>query len=329
MSNSENSNEEEYDRGINHMIEQFHKTEEGSSLTVDFPKNLMIEITNACNLRCVMCYNRLMKRKKGFMDEETFQLVLNNAKKIGIEMIGLYTTGEPFLHPKIYDIIKLAKRMGFRYVYITSNGVLLDKDRIDRIFESGLDSIKFSIDAASRETYDKLRPGGDFDRVFSNVKMLRERRDKLNSKLRIFASFVVTNKNQEELEQFRELCKDLIDEVSIAFVSNQSGLQKEEFQDLVINNVENRMVRTKNICPLLWDRIIVTYDGKYTICSEDFEGALIYGDIHDEPMKDAWNNDKIRAYRKMFQNEDFNLSPRCKDCGSNLNDAEIMETLYK
>ena len=327
MSNSENSNEEKYDKGINYMIKQFHKTKEGSSLTVDFPKNLMIEITNVCNLRCVMCYNRLMKRKKGFMDEETFQLVLKNSKEIGIEMIGLYTTGESLLHPKIYDFIKLAKNMGFKYIYITSNGVTLDQDKINQILECGLDSIKFSIDAASKETYDKLRPGGDFDKVHNNVKMLREKRDKLKSKLKIYASFVVTNKNQEELMKFKEFWKDLIDEVSISFVSNQSGLQKEEFQDLAIDKSKNRMVRTKSICPLLWDRIIVTYDGKYTICSEDFEGTLIYGDIHTEPMKEAWNNDKMKAYRKMFISKDFSLSPRCKDCSSNLNDSEIMESL--
>lgn len=303
--------------------------DEDYQLYAKYPKNLMVEVTNACNLRCVMCYNRRMKRKKGFMDMDTYTLVLKNAKEIGIEMVGLYTIGESFLHPKIFDFIKLAKEMGFKYVYITTNGIPLNEESIKKIIESGLDSIKFSIDAASKETYEKLRPGGNFDVLYRNIKMLRELRDRKKSKLRIYASFILTNKNYHELKKFKEFWKELIDEVVITVVSNQSNLQTKEFDELVPEKFKNMMVRKKGCCNLPWNRIIVTYDGKFTICSEDFEAELVYGEIHKESMKEAWNNEKMRMFRRMLKTGKFDQIQRCNTCNTDIDELEISEVLQK
>lgn len=326
----------EYERGINYLHRlSMQSPDKSYPLKAFYPKNLMVEITNACNLRCVMCYNRKMKRKRGFMRMTTYKQVLQNAKEIGIEMVGLYTTGESFLHPKIFDFIKLANEMGFKYVYITTNGLPLNKEKIKKIFESGLDSIKFSIDAASKRTYEKLKPGGNFARLLSNIKMVRKMRDKRGSKLKIYASFVLTNKNYHELRKFKKLWENLIDEILITIIGNQSNLQTKEFNKLVPKKLAKKIVAylsqygkgKKKYCNLLWNRIIVTYDGKFTICPEDFEAELVYGDIHKESMKTAWNNRKMKSFRKMFKTGDFNLSPRCKTCNTDMELEEIWEEL--
>lgn len=316
----------EYGKGINYVAKEASAVEDKKyPLEASYPKNLMIELTNACNLRCTMCYNRLMKRKKGFMDGETYKLILENAKEIGIEMIGLYTTGESLLHPRIFDYIKLAKDMGFRYVYLTTNGNLLNEEKIKKIFESGLDSIKFSIDGTSKESYEKIRVGGTFEILYGNIKMLREMRDKLGSKLKIYASFVLTNENSHELKEFKNFWKGLIDEVMVAVVGNQANLQEKEFNKFIPGELKDKIVKARDYCNLLWNRIIMTYDGKFTICSEDFEADLVYGDIHNESMKDAWNNDKMKAYRTMWKTRDFHMSPRCVTCTSDIEQAEALK----
>lgn len=321
-----NSKKIEYSKGINYVAKEASVVgDKKYPLEAPYPNNLMIELTNACNLRCTMCYNRLMKRKKGFMDRETYKLVLENAKEIGIEMIGLYTTGESLLHPQIFDYIKQAKDMGFRYVYLTTNGNLLNEEKIKKIFESGLDSIKFSIDGTSKESYEKIRVGGNFEALYGNIKMLREMRDKLKSKLKIYASFVLVNDNYHELKKFKEFWKGLIDEIMVVVVGNQSNLQAKEFNELIPGHLKNKIVKTRDHCNLLWNRIITTYDGKFTLCSEDFEGELIYGDIHNESMKDAWNNEKMKKFRSMWKTRDFSLSPRCVTCTSDIEQAEALK----
>lgn len=315
----------EYEKGINYVANKASTVADKEyPLEAPFPKNLMIELTNACNLRCSMCYNRLMKRKRGFMDADTYRLILDNAKELGIKMVGLYTTGESFLHPRIFDFIKLAKEMGFEYVYITTNGSVLNEEKIKRIFDSGLDSIKFSIDGTSRESYEKIRIGGNFEKLYNNMKMLRETRDKMKSKLKIYASFVLTNENYHELKKFKDFWKRLIDEVMIVVVGNQSNLQAEEFNKLIPGKLKAKIVKTRDYCNLLWNRIIMTYEGKFTICSEDFEADLIYGDIYNESMKDAWNNEKMKKFRSMWKSRDFCLSPRCATCTSDIEQAEAL-----
>lgn len=335
MAMNENQQSIDYQKGIEYMKKTCDQPiDKDYPLHASYPKNLMVEVTNACNLRCIMCDNRKMKRKKGFMDINTYKLVLENAKEIGIEMIGLYTTGESFLHPRIFDFIKLAKKMGFKYVYTDTNGIPLNKKKINKILKSGLDSIKFSIDAASKETYEKIRVGGDFDVLYKNVKMLREMRDKKKSKLKIYASFLLTNKNYQELKKFKKFWKGLIDEVVIFVIRNQSSHQMDEFNELVpgkirnkIIEIKNRMIKEGKYCNRLWNRIIVMYDGKFTICPEDFEAEMVYGDIHNESMKEAWNNKKMKKFRLMFKTRNFDLAPRCKICNTYVDDSEIIEEL--
>ena len=319
----------DYEQGIKYMKMMCDQAPERSHpLYVKYPKNLMVELTNMCNLRCIMCDNRKMKRKRGFMTLDTYMRVLKNAKEIGIEMVGLYTTGESLLHPQIFDFIRMAKKWGFKYVYLTTNGIPLNKEKIDKLIKSGLDSIKFSIDAATKKTYEKLRPPGNFDKLYENVKMLREMRDRKKSKLKIYSSFILTNENSRELKKFKEFWKDMIDEVIVCIVTNQSSHQKKEFEKLVPKNVKALITGRKGeYCNRLWNRIIVTYDGKYTICPEDFEAELVYGDIRKEPMKKAWNNKKMKNFRRMFKTKNFDLSARCRTCNTYLTDSMVIEGL--
>lgn len=318
----------EYEKGVNYVAKQSADiSDKEYPLEAPFPKNLMIELTNACNLKCVMCYNRLMKRKRGFMDAATYGFILDNAAEIGIKMVGLYTTGESFLHPQVFDFIRLAKEKGFEYIYMTTNGNVLNEKKIKKIFDSGLDSIKFSIDGISKESYEKIRVGGNFEKLYNNIKALRETRDALKSKLKIYASFVLVNNNYHELKQFKEFWKGLIDEVMIVIVGNQANLQVQEFDKLIPEHLKNKIVKTRDYCNLLWNRIIMTYDGKFTLCSEDFEGELIYGDIREESMREAWNNVKMKAYRSMWKTRDFHLSPRCLTCTSDIEQDEALKEI--
>ena len=78
-------------------------------LEAQYPKTIMFEVTNVCNLRCKMCYHKNMEGKVGFMSEELFRKAISEAKEFGVENVALYTTGEAFLHPLIFYFIKIAK----------------------------------------------------------------------------------------------------------------------------------------------------------------------------------------------------------------------------
>ena len=129
------------------------------------PKNALIELTNGCNHSCIFCYNPEMKRKIDHLDFDTYKKFLKNALKEGLEEIGLYSTGEPFMTKNLDRYIYEAKQIGIRRVYITTNGSLASIDKVKKCLDAGLDSIKFSINAGSRETYKLIHGKDDFEKV--------------------------------------------------------------------------------------------------------------------------------------------------------------------
>ena len=82
--------------------------------------------------------------------------------------------GEPFLHPHIFEIIRLAKRYGL-HATITTNGTLFDATRARQVVDSGLDSLHVSLWASSCESYAQHYPGTDqanYHRVIAGLRAL-------------------------------------------------------------------------------------------------------------------------------------------------------------
>ena len=134
------------------------------------PKNALVELTNACNHACVFCYNPEMKRSISAVNIETYKSFISKGVEEGLEEVGLYSTGGPFMTKNLHEFVNVAKNNGIKRVYITSNGALASIDKVKKSIDVGLDSIKFSINAGSRETYKIIHGHDDFDTVIKNLK---------------------------------------------------------------------------------------------------------------------------------------------------------------
>ena len=93
-----------------------------------------------------------MKRKTSNLDFETYEDYIDSCYKEGVEEVGLYSTGEPFMTKNLDQYIQLAKNKGIKRLYISTNGSLATLDKVKRCIEAGLDSIKFSINAGTKAT---------------------------------------------------------------------------------------------------------------------------------------------------------------------------------
>ena len=132
-------------------------------------KNALIEVSNACNHACVFCSNSLMLRKIGTLDLKIYEKFVLQAVKNGLSEIGLYSTGEPLITKNIGEYVSKAKSLGVKRIYITTNGSLASLDKIKSLKDQGIDSIKFSINAATRESYKIIHGKDDFEKVLKNV----------------------------------------------------------------------------------------------------------------------------------------------------------------
>jgi MoaA/NifB/PqqE/SkfB family radical SAM enzyme len=276
-----------------------------------FPKNALVELTNACNHECIFCHNPLMKRSISDLTIDTFKDFVINGVKNGLEEVGLYSTGEPFMTKNLEDYIKVAKKSGIKRVYITTNGALAKIEKVKKCISFGLDSIKFSINAGSSESYKKIHGYDDFEKVSANVKDIWEYKKKNNLNLKLLSSFVITKITANEVDNFKTVFSKYFDDMDFLHPINQGG-RTDEVKKAVENEITKKSTYTP--CEMLWNRLHLTAEGSLTACCVDYENDLVYEKFDNKKsLKDQFNSDKIVYLRK--KHLDNNLENTiCKNC---------------
>lgn len=212
-----------------------------------YPKVMEFELSNECNLECVMCNGefsssiRKNREKKPsiispyndrFVDElEAFIPYLTDAKFLG---------GEPFMidiYLKIWErILKINPSVR---IHITTNGTFLN-NRIKTLLEGLNGGIILSLDAINKETYDQIRINGNFDKVLENLEYFREYTRRKKTFISIAACPITLN--WTELPQMLEFCvsKDIILYFNAVFTPKNLSLREQtpEYLSRVIDFLE-------------------------------------------------------------------------------------------
>jgi MoaA/NifB/PqqE/SkfB family radical SAM enzyme len=163
----------------------------------------VIDITNKCNLRCRMCYfsyDELFYAKTAHLAPETF-LGIADAILPKACTLTLSCGSEPTCSPYFVDILKIASGYGVTALDFVTNGMLLDQRRADAVVDCGVTDVMISIDAATKEMYEHIRRGADFDRLVKNIKYLvakREASGRTTPRLRFNATLMKSNITQAE-----------------------------------------------------------------------------------------------------------------------------------
>ncbi|MCJ7617085.1 MAG: radical SAM protein [Desulfobacterales bacterium] len=87
---------------------------------------------------------------------------------VQVTLVGL---GEPLLHPKLADVLRILKQRRLRTGLVT-NGMALTPEKAQMLIKLGLDSITFSLDCMDRDIFEHLRKGADFLRIIENIRNL-------------------------------------------------------------------------------------------------------------------------------------------------------------
>lgn len=278
-------------------ISDFHDTE-GLKLHPEYPlKGLHIELSNVCNHQCLFCANRKMSRKKGFMDEAFLKRILQEAYAEGFCDVGYYANGEPFVSPGLHKYIGWAKQMGYSYVYIDTNGGV-EFEKIRQAIDAGLDSIKFSINGTDPDTYKLIHGRDDFSRVMDNLKKTYDYKKSLNRPLNVYVSIAVTRYIENCVDRFADYCRQYCDDLVTNSVIEMGGYIGEELKYLQTQKDMDFNQGMTIPCYLLWNGLFVTYEGYATACCADFQNYLVYADLNNTSIKDAWNNETITNLRR-------------------------------
>ena len=169
---------------------------------------LTFEVTNICNLNCGMCFKKGIDEVNYLhMSLDTFKKALNDSNPTtGVTFVGL---GEPLLNPDFYMMLFESKKRNL-IVNFATNGTMLDKDWCKRLVDLKIDKVSVSFDGATKETYEKIRVGSNFEKVIDNIKTFVKIRNDSNSKYPFIRLDVVLMKqNIHELPALVKLAKEL------------------------------------------------------------------------------------------------------------------------
>jgi MoaA/NifB/PqqE/SkfB family radical SAM enzyme len=239
-----------------------------------------------------------MQRKIGYIENGLLERIITEGAELGVKEIGLYTTGDPLMHKGLEHFTSFAKEKGFSYAYISTNGAAGGPDRFKSIIDAGIDSIKFSINAGTRETYKLVHGKDQFDRVIDNLRFVSEYRKTLGRKLCLFATFVVTNLSEPEQDRFRELVGPLVDEIFFSQSDAQKGQMLGASSLLGATNEPVSLQTQEGICPMPFNRIHVTNEGYLTLCCVDYQNYLAVADLKEMSLKDAWHSPAFQKARQ-------------------------------
>jgi MoaA/NifB/PqqE/SkfB family radical SAM enzyme len=281
------------------------------------PNTLCIELTNHCNAKCIFCPQpNQMKRAKGIMTDELFEIILENIKKYNISRVMLGGIGEPFLDKKIIDRISKLKHLSV-HVAVTTNGSLLDNFSPEKIVRSGLDEISISIDAIDDIYLRQIKPGikkslNEIERAIGEICKYKK---KVNSKTPLLLSRYqileksnnMTDKKKEE-EIIREREKVICDKVELRKQHDWIG----EMENL--KPTENSPSTEKRICNYLCRTMGVNWDGTVSFCCMDYDNKIVLGNLFESNIVEVFNSVKINKARKMLLKGTISKHPLCSGC---------------
>ena len=150
-------------------------------MSVPLPKELQVEVTGACNLRCRMClvrYRPPLDRVTASMSFDRFRALVDSIP--GLEVLTLQGLGEPLLAPDLLRMVEYAAARNVR-VGFNTNGTLLTEDRAERLIQGGLDWLHISVDGATAETYAHIRGRARLQLVGRNVRRFVEVQHRLGA----------------------------------------------------------------------------------------------------------------------------------------------------
>lgn len=197
-------------RVINLVLNEFSRRVTKSSYVPGYPTSVNVESTSLCNFKCSFCASggSYGSRQVDILHYEEYRTIIDELAPY-IYMVSLYNLGEPFLNKDIFKMIAYA-RMKKVAVRIATNGQLMDAVVCRELVKCKCDHIIVSLDAATKEVYDQLRPGGDFYTILNNIRTLIKTREEFKSSYpKVALQMIVMQKNEHQMEDFKRLCERL------------------------------------------------------------------------------------------------------------------------
>ena len=292
-----------------------------SVIPLETPFSVEIDVCSVCNFSCNFCFHADKQEIRnsgvsfGRMDLALFRKIIADLKRFPekIKKVRLFEFGEPLLHPDLPEMIRAIWQSGVaEYVEITSNGVLLTPELNLKLVEAGLSRINISVDGVTEEKYREIaRYPLKMDEFLANLKHLYEHRGGCHIYIKLADDGTLT---KEEEERFFTLFGDLCDEI---FIERLSPIWRDtEINSAMAGSVGpyGQPLEYKTVCPLIFTRMVINYDGVVVACCVDWKRQYVIGDVSRESVYNIWNGAALRELQLRHLKGEREAVDLCRGC---------------
>ncbi|MEA3513207.1 MAG: radical SAM protein [Campylobacterota bacterium] len=272
-------------------------------------RKLNFDVSTFCNHKCTFCSNPDTRTIKSQVSYEQYIKVMDNVMQyIETNEIGLSAKGEVLINKDLASIIKVTKeKYSIPYIYISSNGALATKEKLSELLEAGLDSTKFSINAVTKEEYEKVHLSDDFELVIKNLKILIDLKRTKYPNHKIFLSSVIDMKKEQLIDHF----KSILGEEDFALLN---GI------DIFTLDYTPKFEETKSTkkitksCPIPFNEIYINSDCTLGLCCKDYFDEISFGSLLENDFLELYNSKECEDIRQMHIKKEFPDNHLCKNC---------------
>ncbi len=259
-----------------------------------------IENTNACNSKCTICPREKMTRPITTMGNKHFFNLVDQAKDLGAQYIGIYGYGEPLIDSSIGDKINYCTLKKLK-THITTNACFLTYEVIRILFLAKLTSIRFSVHGITKEGYENVHKGLNWDRTMVHITDFIL----FNGIEHHYVDTEVTviPMNGERTSDIIDFWENKVDNLEIWRPHNW------------INGREYRKVvnRRKTCGRPERGPVQINSDGKMMVCCFDYYGKMAVGDTYKDSIGTILKNDRFNEIRDKHERNDHS-GLICKEC---------------
>lgn len=311
-------------QSIDHLEDlrrRYRAVEKDDQVPPDFPTHVQIQTLGGCNAACGMCpmsvpgYRRM---QRGRMPWALFEKIIDEcARQEACRVISPYLQNEPLLDREMAGRIRLikARSHGRLAARIVTNGSLLTPARAEELLETGIDAISISLNAHTKEIYERVMPGLAFQTVRANIETLLDRD---LSRTLLTLTFMVTALNEHEIPGAIDywsgrgvLCG--------AYGLGTMGGTAEGFERLRTSGTK---ARSKE-CFVPLEATAILASGDMLLCCTDWARSAVYGNVAEQDIWSIWHSPRLSAVRRRAIYGVFEEAV-CKQC---LGQTKTLENL--
>jgi len=297
------------------------------------PLHLDIEPINICNFKCNYCKVTYWNKDKEELNLQNFIKILDQFPHL--KSVKLQGLGEPLLNKEFSKLVVECRKRDI-YLEFFTNGSIYKQEVWDTINETKKVNVIFSIDAATKEKFERIRIKSNFEKIISNIEKIIK-----NNEQKYSFWTVVNKENLTELSEIILLAKQLgIPKVTFqTFLSDWKNTEVQKFNQTIsfdkkfdelkrtikkaqgiakkyeikLDVYKGNFLSKENKCVWPFTSAFIASNGDVVPCCVISDSDVIsMGNVFQTPFKQIWNSKKYIDFRKSIKHHQLN--DFCKSC---------------